>query len=165
MEHLKESNQLCSDFKSQIVHVVDRECDIYEFQQAAVDEKSKFVFRSSANRRTHEGRAIDSSTLGDKLAVSPDLGTIIINKDGKLHALHVRSMSTCLRPPQRSSDAKSLPLSALSVCFVEVREVGSNEDPIHWRLITNLPVKNYDDACEIIGIYRQRWNIECFHRI
>ena len=145
--------------------MADRECDIYEFLQAAVDEKSKFVARSCANRRTHECRAIDSSTIGDKLAVSPDLGTIIINKDRKLRDFHVRSMSTCLRPPQRSPDAKSMPLSALSVCIVEVREVGSNEDPIHWRLITNLPVKNYDDACEIIGIYRQRRNIECFHRI
>jgi hypothetical protein len=165
IEHLKDAKENCQDFKCQVIHVADRECDIYEFLQVAIDEKSQFVVRSNANRRTYEGRVKDSSTLDEKLSRSAKLGTIIIQKDSKDHTCHIRSITTSLRPPQRSREAKSIRLEPLSVGVVEVREVSDNGDPIHWRLLTNLPVNTFEEACEIISIYRQRWSIECFHRI
>lgn len=163
IEHLKDANQLCCDFNNQVVHVADRECDIYEFLQVAFNEKAQFVVRSSANRRTDEGR--DSSTIDEKLAASPNLGVVTVKKDSEDRTCQIRSITTYLRPPQRSSRAKSIPLEPLSVGVVEVREVGENKDPIHWRLLTNLPVKTFEAALEIVEIYRQRWSIECFHRI
>jgi hypothetical protein len=152
IEHLKETNEICSEFKSRVIHVADRECDIYEFLQVAVHENSQFVVRSNTNRRTHEGRVIDSSTIDDKLSAASSLGSIVIRKDSKDRICHVRFITTRLRPPQRSPEAKSMSLEPLPVGVVEVREIDDNEDPIHWRLLTDIPVKTFEDACEIVGI-------------
>ena len=40
-----------------------------------------------------------------------------------------------------------------------------NRPPIHWRLITDLPITGVDEAIEKIGWYALRWKIELFHKI
>ena len=37
--------------------------------------------------------------------------------------------------------------------------------PLHWRLVTNLPVMNLANALEKLRWYRVRWQIEEFHRV
>ena len=71
------------DFNDQVLHVVDRECDIYELLQFAFNEKAPFVMRSSANRRADVGRVRDSSAIYEKLAASTNLAVVVIKKDSK----------------------------------------------------------------------------------
>ncbi|MBK8593684.1 MAG: IS4 family transposase [Sandaracinaceae bacterium] len=53
---------------------------------------------------------------------------------------------------------------ALDVGVVEVREVGTVSNPIHWVLLTNRPVTTLAEADRVIDSYRARWRIEEFHR-
>lgn len=165
IDHLTTANQSVGSFGSNIVHVADRECDIYEFLQAACDQNSCFVVRSSSNRRTHEGTVRNSSTIDEKIAESTDLGLIAIKSNGREVTCRIRAITTQLRPPQRNGKAKSMDLQPLFIGVVDIKEDSCEADPIHWRLLTNLPVATFENALEIANIYRQRWSIECFHRI
>ena len=53
---------------------------------------------------------------------------------------------------------------ATEVGVVEVREVGTMSNPIHWVLLTNRPVTMLEEADRVIDSYRARWRIEEFHR-
>lgn len=51
--------------------------------------------------------------------------------------------------------------------LVEVREVNTTprgEEPLHWRLWTNYPVRSFEDAKLVIDNYAKRWRIEDFHK-
>lgn len=54
--------------------------------------------------------------------------------------------------------------TALDVGVVEVREVGTVSNPIHWVLLTNRPVTTLEEADRVVDSYRARWRIEEFHR-
>lgn len=165
IDHLTATNQETIPCGSEIIHVADRECDIYEFLQAASDQKSSFVVRSCFSRRTYEGKVRDSSTIDEKLGAAPDLGTIEIKSDGKEIRCRIRAITTQLRPPQRRGNAKSMELKPLTVGVVDVKQVSCESQPVHWRLLTNLHCSTFEEALDIANIYRQRWSIECFHRI
>lgn len=165
IEHMTAVNQTIQPCGPEIVHVADRECDIYEFLQAAFDQKSSFVVRSSFNRRTHEGKVRDSSTIDEKLEELPELGKIKIKSNGKEIMCRVKAITTQLRPPQRSGKARSMELKPLDVGVVDVKQENCESEPVHWRLLTNLPCTNFEAALDIVNIYKQRWSIECFHRI
>ena len=47
----------------------------------------------------------------------------------------------------------------------EVLPSGSPRKPLHWRLVTNVPVPDFAAAVERLGWYRKRWSIEEYHRI
>jgi hypothetical protein len=38
------------------------------------------------------------------------------------------------------------------------------EEPVDWRLLTTLPVHDFEQASEKVQWYTQRWGIEVFHR-
>ncbi len=50
---------------------------------------------------------------------------------------------------------------------VDVREVDAPEgqSPIHWRLLTTLPVRDAAEALPVANLYRRRWAIEQLFRI
>ncbi len=166
IDHLMETSKALGSIASHIVHVADRECDIYEFLQAAHDQSSNFVVRSSWNRRTHEGPSFhEASNIEEKLKEATILGKITLNIDGKPVNCFIKIIDTVLKPPQRSREAKSMVLNPLPIGVVEVKQIDYVSDPIHWRLLTNLPIHSIDEAVEVLSIYKQRWSIECFHRI
>ena len=56
---------------------------------------------------------------------------------------------------------------SVSVWAVRVREVGTtppDETPIEWLLLTTYPVRNAQDAHQVLLGYATRWRIEDFHR-
>ena len=166
IDHFIDTNNALKSVDADLVHVADRECDIYKFVQVVEDSQSQFVVRSNANRRTHEGPAFhDASTIDVKLKEAPILGKLTIDVEGKPVICLVKALTTLLKPPARSREAKSLNLQPLLVGVVEVKEEGGSADPIHWRLLTNLSIKNFNEVTEVIAIYKQRWSIESFHRI
>ena len=58
------------------------------------------------------------------------------------------------------------PASVLQMTLIEVREVRAprGEEPLHWRLWTNYPVKTFEDAKLVVENYAKRWRIEDFHK-
>lgn len=57
---------------------------------------------------------------------------------------------------------------ALPINVVDVREVRKTprgEKPIHWRLLTNHPIRTMKDVLAVIDGYTKRWRIEELHRV
>jgi hypothetical protein len=52
--------------------------------------------------------------------------------------------------------------SGVRLTLVDVREVDppAGATPLHWRLLTTLPVESAGQAFEVAGLYRRRWAIE-----
>jgi len=61
-----------------------------------------------------------------------------------------------------------VPAEGLALNVVEVRETGDNlpagVDPVHWILLTTLPVDSPKAVERVVDIYRHRWLIEEFHK-
>ena len=164
IQHFEEIEKEIGDQK--VVHVADRESDIYEFLHAATVANSNYVIRSSINRKTHESqRYRDTSTINEKLKLAPSLGSIEITMQKEKIVCSVKQVETILRPPNRSLKSRSETLLPIRVYVVEISQLGETNHPIHWRLLTNMPCGSLDSAVNIAAIYKTRWSIECFHRI
>ena len=52
--------------------------------------------------------------------------------------------------------------------MVEVKEVDAPADvkePLHWILMTTLPINSIDDAYRVVRFYTYRWLVERFHYV
>ena len=75
--------------------------------------------------------------------------------------LAIRFAAVTLCPPQAKPE-----LGRLDVQRVLAQEVDAppEAEPIEWALLTTLVVQDFEQACEKVAWYTQRWGIEVFHR-
>jgi hypothetical protein len=149
----------------QIIVVGDRENDIYPVfvhKPEAVD----FVVRASHNRALAGG-----GYLFDAPANWPVLGRQMvrvapkgIGDKGRVAEVVVKSGSVTLCKPKEGRH-KGLP-KTITVNMVVAVEINPPEGvkALLWRLITTLPVSNFDDAVDVVRLYRLRWRIEQLFR-
>ena len=52
----------------------------------------------------------------------------------------------------------------MEVNVVRVEELGREEDPIRWVLLTTEPTDGFESALTVVGYYRARWTIEDWHK-
>lgn len=136
--------------RQRVITVCDREADIYELFQDAVNHERDFIVRVCRDRRLE-----DATLLYDPLGEisAADTYTITVhrqvNQAERQAVGEIRYVTVTLRPPKRAQSAQAIPLEPLRVQVVEVREVDAPPDvkePIHWRLMTTLPVESLDAA-------------------
>ena len=169
IEHLNSCHAMLSPVGKEVIHVADRESDIYEFLQTADELDAKYVVRSMANRRIKTGTGMkETSTLDAKLLSTESLGTTtleISDENGRvqLHHMLVKAVQVSLFCPQRNVQSEKV--GALKPLRVWTVEIASLEEPgLRWRLLTNLECVDFNNAIRIMNIYRQRWSIETYHR-
>jgi hypothetical protein len=153
-----------------IVTVGDREADIYELFQDSRNRAIDFVVRAVRNRRVE-----DAPLLRDRLGeISPAAQyTLTVqrqrNQAERQATVELRYTTVTLLPPKnRSKRTAVMPLEPLAVQVVEVREIeppAEVSDPVHWILLTSLPVNQLDDAYRIVHFYTFRWLVERFHYV
>jgi hypothetical protein len=107
-------------------------------------------------------------TIADEMDEAPVKGLHYIefrDKQGEpCHTmLEIRYRRMKVRPP--IGKQKQYPDLELTVIHAEEREIPIDREPIHWKLITNLPVRSLDEAAEKLKWYSLRWKIETFHKI
>jgi hypothetical protein len=151
-----------------LVNVADREGDLYDLFQQALEPnpgpRVHCLVRAQHNRRV----AHPQEYLWDQLAtrrVSGRLEVRVPAKEGRparLAQLAVRFTRVDLRPPCLKEDQPPLSLWA-----VEAREVHAPKGAkaILWRLLTTLPVESFEEACQKVCWYAQRWQIEVLHKV
>lgn len=76
-----------------------------------------------------------------------------------------------MRPDHKDSDATYNPLGPmvpdrLQTNIVEILELNppTGETPIHWVLVTTLPIQTLEEQLFVVTCYRRRWIIEEFFR-
>jgi len=77
----------------------------------------------------------------------------------------LRFASVTLKRPRNSVEKTALP-AKLTLQAVDVREIDppAGVEPVHWRLLTTLPVGTAAEAAGIADLYRRRWAIEQLFR-
>lgn len=146
-----------------VVSVMDREGDIYDVFRASQELESPVLIRSCYSRRLagdsvqylwdEEERALLAGALAVKLQRRPD-------REERVAQLEVRFAHVSVKPPEHRR--KEATYSA-TIVFARERQPPEGEEPVHWRLVTTVPVASLDDAREVIRWYALRWQIERFH--
>jgi hypothetical protein len=150
-----------------LVSVGDREADIYELFELALNESdsggAQLLVRASQDRLLAEGQG----HLFEKLAGQESSGIQNVkiprrgNQVSRVAQLEVRFAKVKLKPPQRKPH-----LAELTVWAVLASEIDTPEGitPIKWMLLTTMEVTNFDQAVEKLDWYTIRWGIEVYHR-
>lgn len=148
----------------QKIHIADREADIYELFFCGCEPETDLLIRARHNRNLSEG-----SHLWDAVAQQPALAKeelqIPDNKGIKRVPIEVEvryQNVEILRPSKSKHQYQSVELTA-----IEVRQISPKhqwqEEPVHWKLLTTLPVINVTEALQCVRWYSYRWLIERFH--
>ena len=166
LEHFEETQNLVDHLNKTIIHIADREANIYDLLHKIVIKSGNYIIRSSWNRRTQEGLKFhDTDNLENKLNNLPPAGIIKICKDRKEYQCTIKFTEVSLKPPQRLPGAKKCKFAPISTSIVEILGKEKYGKQIYWRLLSNLPCKSLEEALKIIDYYTKRWPVESFHRI
>lgn len=160
---------VCTKEAKQVITVCDREGDFYEFLMEAKLLNTDYLVRSCHPRAILDSQA---ANLIEALEAQPALGTFEVNlpsrEGGKKRTalLEVRCTRVTLKPPKRPASLKAK-LTPLTIDVVLAKEINSvsTEQALRWVLLTNVAVKNFQDALERIEWYKTRWFIETYHKI
>jgi len=160
----------------EVIHVFDREGDMYPLMRTALDQEARFVTRMARDRVVldADGERIGrvSEALVDVLAVL-DLEVAVSARAQKkppkqtqpprrarTARLAVGATKMHLAPPQYVNDE---PLE-VSVVYVREADVPVGADPIDWVLITSEPIDTPARIRSVVEAYRTRWLMEEFFK-
>jgi hypothetical protein len=151
-----------------VVHVADREADIFDFMHYIASKQEHFVIRACQNRYTVNGQRVLSSL--DEKEFCAEVNYTVPSKGGRPKrdvTLGVKYDKLTLSVPERPESSFAFSVAPIDVWYIEVTELNpiEGEEPINWRLLTNVAVKNPQEAIERIHWYQKRWAIEELHKI
>lgn len=174
--------------RRQFVDVCDQGADTFEFLQHECYSGRRFVIRSTYSRgivighndsncrssyiRTYAKRL---SSLGERtVKVTSKMITKSPKKKGKKQTLRRKAREATVRisaapiqvkPPggAKTGDYEKVPMP---VWVIRVWEVNPprGQERLEWFLLTNEPVKSFEDACRVVSWYECRWIIEEYHK-
>jgi hypothetical protein len=160
-----------------IVHVADREADDYALWTCIVEQGDDFVIRAKHNRRLF--------SANDNLFIALEDEPFVVSREVKLSRRSNTRLPGSKRthPPREHRPARlsiragraevkrpvgTAPLGdpTMTLSVVEVVEIDPPFDatPIHWLLLSTLPVDSSEDMLRVVDIYRKRWLIEEFFK-
>lgn len=156
------------DSPPRLIHVCDREGDIYELLETIVGLGDGAVIRSNYDRSI-ETAGGSPNRAHQSIKSEWPVGSVVIdvprkrNQPARQAAVELLVQRQTLRPPApRKSGGAPVELT-----LVEVFEADppAGAEPLHWLLWTTEPVRNLEEALRIVAIYKKRWVIEEFHYI
>lgn len=161
---------------TKIVHMADRECDIYEFFRDASVLQQSVLIRAARNRAINKKlrREPPSCLLFDKITSMRSQGSVTVKiqvngvRKYRNAKLSIVRMPFSMPPPSNKTvkkDGNNLPMVPLIAVMATERRPPKGEEPLHWVLLTNLAVDTLDQAIEKVQWYTTRWNIETFHKV
>ncbi|WP_246812106.1 IS4 family transposase [Microvirga sp.] len=155
LANMRQSSAPVAD-PARCIHIGDRESDIYELFVTAHELGTHFLVRSFVDRRADDG----TQTIIAAMDAVPGQGEhwIAVRGDKGQSSradLTIKYQRLHVLPP--SAKQKRYPALDLTVIRADERGTPQNRQPIHWRLITDLPVTCVDEAVEKIGWYALRW--------
>jgi hypothetical protein len=159
-----------------IVHIADREADIYELYRDVISIDEQFLIRARLNRSINKKtrREAPKLKLFNFFETSTPQGKYNIriqtHSDEKYRNVELNisyAEFSIPAPPNKTIAKDGENLHSLNVWGIMARESlpSEGDDKICWLLITNIPINSLEEAIEKIKWYSYRWNIELFHKI
>lgn len=148
-----------------LVHVGDREADIYDlFRAATALPQTELLVRAAQDRRVAE----TETTLWPTVAAQPVADTRAVpvpraaDRPARDAQLTLRWTPVTLQPPRHRA-SEHLPPIPVTALLVQEEAAPPGEEPIAWLLLTTLPVPSVTAAWERVHWYTYRWRIERYH--
>lgn len=166
IETLQSVKSLFSRKDVEVIHVGDRENDIYEFIQIAREFEEKFIVRSGYDRLLEEGDKLRASVLSELCCGEMEV-SIPARSGNKAQrfTFEIYFKEVTLKPARRRGGSKWIELAPQTVTAVIARDISKKKEATEWLLLTNTKVSNYEEAVKCIKRYQQRWQIEIFHKV
>ena len=152
-----------------IIHVCDREGDMYELYERAASTGKSFLIRIVQNRPT-----MDSGRIIDTVKKLNPAGSIevLIPRDSRRNIAERKAILDISyqsfrvkKPVARSGDKHLMDCVNMRIIYVKERQMDEAIEPTEWILATNEEISNVEEAVEKIEYYMQRWKIERFHYV
>ncbi len=148
-----------------LVHVGDREADIYDLFVQPRRANSALLIRAEYNRKVQH----ELGYLIPAIEQAPVLGqqTITLERNPERPArsatLTVRGLQVTIEVPRHHKQPKQCQPVTLNVLLVEEVTPPTEGQPIRWLLLTTLPIDSFEQAWQCVQWYGLRWLIERFH--
>jgi hypothetical protein len=151
------------DRPPRLIHVMDREGDVYDVLQWIDDVGDGAIIRCVQDRRVEEPLRTAHAAVRDRPAL--DRRRLAVPRSHGRAArdawVEVRVLPTTLTP-----DHEKYPHAwAMGWTLIEVWEVDPppGEKRLHWLLWTREPATTPEEVWEVVRKYTRRWPIEEFH--
>lgn len=165
--------RLNTDFADQkdkiFIHMGDRETDLYELMAAPRFDHIHYLFRAQHNRKLSDSTAAEDKLFAD-IARKPLKATIEVLVPTAENSGIKRTATLEIRAATYTFSASGYAVSEkndrrTNSNFIELKEVNAPQDtePIHWRLMTSLPIDTLEQLLDVLKYYLLRWRIEEFH--
>ena len=159
LENMRASTSLLGD-AARLVHIGDRENDIYEFFCATQELGTHFVVRTCVNRLAGDGKHTVATEMAEVAVAGYHRFEIA---DGSWVRLALKYKCINVLPP--IGKARRYPPLTLTVIHATEVDPPGDRKPIDWKLLTDLPVESAEEAIEKMAWYAMRWKIELYFKI
>lgn len=161
---IKKSKEVLPDGVEKIV-VADREADIYQLYCQLKDDKTDLVIRLRSDRNIKNGTTVRDYLKKQSVKKIITMNVKADEKDNRSKHVAVLELKygliEIIKPQRiRRKDGPSF----MKMSVVEIKEskttVQRGESPVHWILLTTIPVTSEKKAETILEYYSKRWMIE-----
>lgn len=148
-----------------LVHVGDREADIFDLFALPRRANSHLLIRAEHNRKVQH----ELDYLIPTIEQAPILGekTIEIERNPKRAArpatLTIRGRAVTIEVPRAHKQRSQYQPVTVNVLLVEEAGAPTEGEPLRWLLVTTLPIETFEAAWQCVVWYSLRWLIERFH--
>ena len=167
---------------TEIITVCDREADLYDFFKLSHQIGSPVLVRANADRTINRNSRYAEKNvvkLWEHMGQQPETGSHTIDipkrsktkhckeREARTATVTVRFGSFRLNPPRNNvkHNKEYLPDIEMNAVYVVEPNSPDGEEPVEWMLLTNLPVRSFDEAYEKVLWYCLRWRIEMYFKV
>lgn len=162
--------------RAEMIHVMDREADIYELLDELCAKGRRFVIRLCFDRRLSHAETFDK--VSEALVGLPVFceREVTLSRRTKYSAGRSKTRTHLARERRqaqlnftateveimRPNSVTAKYSKALKLNIVNVEELAppEGEQKIQWKLLTTEPIETAEHVTKIVDIYRSRWVIE-----
>nr|WP_041329724.1 IS4 family transposase [Saprospira grandis] len=170
-----------------ILHVCDREGDVYPMMESFFRQHIKFLIRSRTDRRAtiwEDGKKIPLCDVFEHYPADFETTETVKSSRKKLNGkkLVIRSKKVTFAVPKSCKYVLGEPRpKPMTINVIEVFEKGKgfsksaarkrsrtkkdhDDETISWRLLTNEEINSEEELLELVLCYRKRWLIETYFK-
>jgi len=152
---------------TRVIHVADREADIYEVFAEPRPANVELLIRAAQNRRVSGPlrrlwATLEAAPVAERFTLCATDAKSQTTRDA---GIEVRFAVVELQPPTHGKHAPDL--APVTITAVLAREVEAPDGvrPIEWLLLGTLAVATPEEARRIVSYYGLRWLIERYHYV
>jgi IS4 transposase len=157
--------------KTQVVHVTDREGDIFEIfaeheSRSKIGASAHFLVRSNHNRTVYLEKNTNDlyNHLEESKILSEFCFDAINREDNTIRRVRQTVQAQKVIIKSRYGADKPNLTTTLNTVYLKEIDPPEGVTPINWCLLTSLPIDTIENIKKIVEYYLCRWEIETFFK-